>query len=320
MLCFTNTTNEYTMKRAVTIIPVISLVFFIFQGCNLPELTPENNPPEKDSAGFTFIYMADIHLQPEKMAVEGFNKVIDTVNALQPAFVITGGDLIMDALGQSHARSDSLYKLYNLHIKKINAPVFNTLGNHEVFGLYANSGVDTTHPEYYKKMYENRIGRRYFSFDTLGWHFIILDAVGSTPARRYYGYIDKEQQQWLKEDLAKTDTTTPIAISVHIPFITTFLQLKNGVLTPNDSGLVIVNATEILSLFKHHNLKLVLQGHVHYLEDIYINGIHFITGGAVCAGWWSGPVNNIKEGFLKINVMNDDFTWEYVEYGWEAVE
>jgi phosphodiesterase/alkaline phosphatase D-like protein len=42
--------------------------------------------------------MTDMHLQPERNAVEGYRRAIKTVNNLNPAFVITGGDLIYDAL------------------------------------------------------------------------------------------------------------------------------------------------------------------------------------------------------------------------------
>ena len=71
-----------------------------------------------------------------------------TADELNPDFVITGGDLIIDALG-----------------------------NYEIFGLYRYSGVDPGHPEYGKKMYQKRIGKQYYSFDHRGWHFMILDSV-----------------------------------------------------------------------------------------------------------------------------------------------
>ena len=57
--------------------------------------------------------MADIHLTPERNAVQGFKKAIKTVNNLAPDFVITGGDLIMDAIEQPYERADSLYTLYS---------------------------------------------------------------------------------------------------------------------------------------------------------------------------------------------------------------
>ena len=63
-------------------------------------------------------------------------------------------------------------------------PVYNTLGNHEVFGLYEKSGISPEHPEYGKQMYKNKLGdgKTYFSFDHIGWHFIILDGIGFTHA------------------------------------------------------------------------------------------------------------------------------------------
>nr|NQU90394.1 hypothetical protein [Bacteroidota bacterium] len=60
---------------------------------------------------FSFAFITDIHLQPERNATEGFVQAIGELNALKPDFVITGGDLIMYALGQTWGRADSLYKL-----------------------------------------------------------------------------------------------------------------------------------------------------------------------------------------------------------------
>ena len=89
----------------------------------------------KQSESFTFVFMTDIHVQPEKRAAEGFRSAIDKVNSINPDFVITGGDLIMDALGQTQGRSDSLYNLYQNLMAQFKMPVYNTMGNHEVFGL-----------------------------------------------------------------------------------------------------------------------------------------------------------------------------------------
>ena len=61
--------------------------------------------------------MTDIHIQPEENAVAGFTQALDSVNKLNPDFILTGGDLIMDALGQSYGRADSLYNLYMEVIK-----------------------------------------------------------------------------------------------------------------------------------------------------------------------------------------------------------
>jgi 3',5'-cyclic AMP phosphodiesterase CpdA len=269
---------------------------------------------------FTFVFMTDIHLQPEKNAEAGFLQAIDSVNKLNPDFVITGGDLIMDALGQSYGRSDSLYKLYIETVKKFEMPVYNTLGNHEVFGIYEKAGIPKDHPEYAKKMFEKRIGKRYYSFNHKGWHFLILDSVEDTGESKYIGKIDQEQMDWIAEDLKSVDMATPIVVSVHIPFITSFMQVLYGSLEPNGEGLVINNSKEVLELFTNHNLKLVLQGHLHFIEDIFVQNTHFITGGAVSAAWWEGPYHGTEEGFMVIRVKESDFEWEYFDYGWEPVK
>ncbi len=266
---------------------------------------------------FSFVFMTDIHIQPERHAVEGFRAAIDKVNTLSPDFVITGGDLVMDVLGKSYGRADTLFNLYTQESKRFNMPVHNTMGNHENLGWYWKNPADTLIPEYGKKMYEKRIGKRFYSFNFKGWHFIILDSV-EKGGEGYIGGIDKTQIDWLKEDLSGIDWKTPIVLAVHIPFITILGQLLEGSTYANGSGDVITNSKEVLDLFKEKNLKLVLQGHLHYYEDLYAMNTTYITGGSVAGAWWKGPNMGTKEGFLQVNVSGSGFQAKYVDYGWKA--
>ncbi len=267
---------------------------------------------------FTFAFLTDIHVQPERRAEAGFARAIQMVNELNPDFVITGGDLIYDALGKSYPRADSLYTIYDSLQRLFNMPVYNTIGNHEVFGLYEKSGVEVTHPEFGKKMFENRIGKRYYSFDRNNWHFMILDDIGFTDDRKYFAQVDSLQMEWIEHDLAKLAPNTNIIVSAHIPFETVFINhyFKNQGLS--DSGIVVTNGPEVLQLFEGKNLKLVLQGHTHVLEDVFIDGIHFVTGGAVSAHWWRGPNFKTEEGFLLVKVYKDTFAYEYIDINWEV--
>jgi len=273
---------------------------------------------KKSGPDFTFAFLTDIHVQPEKHAAEGFQLAIDNVNALKPDFVITGGDLVMDTMNQDAERAVSLYDLYFTTAANLSMPVHNTIGNHDHFGWSTDSDVDPAHPEFGKAMYRNRIGPTYQSFDFNGWHFLLLDSIAREPGGGYIGWIDAGQMEWISEDLKNVDRSTPIVISTHIPFITVSKQLSAGSLEPNSKGLVINNSKEVLTLFKEHNLKLVLQGHLHFLEEIVVGGIHFITGGAVCADWWDGPREKVEEGFVIVEVAGHDLKWRYVDFGWEA--
>jgi len=292
----------------------LAILLLILMGCN--PSTTKTTTTEED--GFSFAFLTDIHLQPEKNAVAGFRQAIDTINKLDPDFVITGGDLVMDALDQTYGRVDSLYTLYKEVSGELEMPVYNTVGNHEVYGWHREEEGIESNPEFGKKMFENKIGERFYSFDHKNWHFIILDAIYRGEDGHYIGKIDQEQLEWLKGDLGKTDKLTPIAITVHIPFITSRTQLSQGALAANSEGGVITNSLEVLKLFSEHNLKLVLQGHLHFNEDLFVgNKVHFITGGAVSGRWWSNkPGEHPEEGFQMIHVKGDELSSEYIDFGW----
>jgi 3',5'-cyclic AMP phosphodiesterase CpdA len=286
------------------------ILLFVIGGTSFTESTRD----------FSFAFLTDIHVQPERKAAEGYKKAIQAVNMIRPDFVITGGDLIMDALGSSYERADMLYNLYMKQNREFKIPVYNTIGNHDVFGLYRASGIDPSHPEYYKKMYENRLGQTYYSFDYSGWHFMMLDSVGRTVDREYLGWIDAKQMEWIEKDLQKIGKKTPIIICTHIPFISVVTQINRGPTYANPNGWVVVNSKEVLDLYKEYNLKLVLQGHLHVLEEIRINNITFITGGAVSGNWWKGSYHGVEEGFLIIRAKGDRFDYEYIDYGWKVPE
>jgi Icc protein len=300
--------------KSIRVFSIVTLIFFILQGCTQPAA----KHPMREKNSFTFAFLTDIHVSREHHADLGFRKAIDTVNKLNPDFVITGGDLVSDALGQRESRADSLYDLYIELSHLFNMPVYNTMGNHEVFGIYKSSGVDPSNPLFGEKMYEARMGKSYYAFDYKGWRFYILNSVEVTPEREYIGKIDEAQVNWIREDLKNVNSKTPIVISVHIPFITIQNQLLVGSTAANGPWDVITNSREVLDLFKDYNLKLVLQGHMHFLEDDYAIGTHFITGGAVSADWWNGPLNGMEEGFLLLKVKGEDFSWEYIDFGWDA--
>jgi len=267
---------------------------------------------------FSFVFMTDIHVMPELNATKGFLQAIDTANKLNPNFVLTGGDLVKDASGQTWERSDSLFNIYLESVKKLKMPVYNTIGNHDVFGKnIRRNPIGPDHPEFEKKMYENRISKRFYSFDHKNWHFIVLDGIGF-PTNGYYGVVDSVQLEWLKQDLLKTGKEKPVAISIHIPLFTISGQIETGPTSGLNERQVITNAPEVVDILQQYNVKLVLQGHQHFLEDIYYKGIHYITGGSVSGDTWRGTNMGMQEGFVKIDVSGDDFTWKYVDFGWEV--
>ena len=271
---------------------------------------------------FRFVFMTDIHLQPELRAMDGFQAAINRVNDLRPDFVITGGDLVMDADEHGYGRADSLYRLYTEVAAEFEMPVYNAIGNHDVVGWYSETFIDPRHPEYGKEMFKKRVGggKTYRSFDWKNWHFIILDTVEKAGNGDYTGLIDEDQLAWLKQDLANAGPDRPIIIAGHIPLISVAKHILQGPAAANKQGIHVSNAHEVLQICKPYNIRLVLQGHLHIVEHINSTGMHFITCGAVCGNKWKGPKQGFKEGFLVVDVRENDFTWHYEDYGWDAAE
>ena len=127
--------------------------------------------------------------------------------------------------------------------------------------------------------------------------------------------VDAEQKEWLRGELEKTDRTSPIILSVHVPFLSVHYPFIEGRYTSTDT---FSNFKEIWDMFTNHNLRLVLQGHMHIYEEIMVNNIQFITGGAVSGAWWDGPYYGTEEGYLMVHITGDDISWEYIDLGWET--
>ncbi len=279
----------------------------------------------KPGQKFRFVHFTDLHLKPEDGAEQGVLQAVEAVNALSPApdFVVTGGDLVFDALEVDYERADLLFKLYQKCMDRLDCPVYHAIGNHDILGWYPKSPVAKSHPEYGKKMFAGRLGggRTWNSFDHKGWHFVILDSIEwDRQDEDYMGLICEEQLVWLRDDLADVDSATPVAIVTHIPFVSIVEQVRGGANTPLNKQIGITNSRRVLDLFDGKKLQLVLQGHLHRDEQLRLEGRRFIMSGAICGGWWRGPNRATEEGFGVFDVDGDGVRYHYHDYGWEVSE
>lgn len=267
---------------------------------------------------FSFVFMSDVHYTTKFDAPKGFQLLTDTLNALKPDFVMVGGDIIYDALRVTEKEVVSTTNAYLKAASHIKAPLHYAMGNHEVFQLY-NKSADTTNPIFGKRFYEKYFDKRYYSFNHKGWHFMVLDNIFITADRKYIGKIDSTQLAWMQEDLKKVDSLTPIAIMAHVPFITTLSQWYGGGTNANDDKVASVDSHKILKLFDSKNLRLILQGHLHYFEALNImNKTMVITAPSVSGKWWQGKQHDIEEGFIKLDIDGNNITYSYIDYKWEA--
>jgi 3',5'-cyclic-AMP phosphodiesterase len=270
---------------------------------------------------FTFLFVTDAHLQPELNGVIGTDMAFKKGRTIKADFAINGGDHVFDALGVPKQRALTLFDMYDKTEQDLGMKVYHTIGNHDVVGVYPASGVSTDDPLYGKKLFEQRFGKLYYSFDHKGYHFIVLDSIGITPDRAYEGRIDATQLEWLESDLAAVPAGTPIIVSVHIPLVTAFAAYVPEVVGPPPAhhGLSVANAYQVVDLFAGHNVIGVLQGHTHINETVVWKGVPYITSGAVCGNWWKGPRMGFPEGFTVVTVADGKMTTRYETYGFKAV-
>lgn len=272
-----------------------------------------------DSA-FTFVHLADPHIQPELRAAEGCRQCFRQVNALKPDFAISGGDLVFDVMETDRRRAELLYELYGQTAAALDMPLYDVIGNHDVLGIDPGSPVHSTDPLFGKKLYEDVIGPRHYFFDHMGWRFIVLDSIGTGPNPKdgYYGLIDEAQLEWLGSVLEGAGIGTPIVVVTHIPILTAFVAYAEGTTAAPSRRVVVTNGREVREMLARYRVKAVLQGHTHVRETIEYQGCKYITSGAVCGNWWKGPRMGHPEGFGLLRVRGEEIEWEYRLYGFRA--
>ena len=243
---------------------------------------------------FSFAFLPDLHLRPDSAVLGNFERLSENLNALNTDFVLTGGDMIYTAKSVNDKKATALFDLMDKEFELLNMPVYLTMGNHENVGITEESGIDKSNPMWGKRMYEKRYNSRYYSFTKEGWKFFILDGIKILEKEKNYTQgVDSIQIEWMKDELKKTDKETPIIISIHTPLINPHAMRES------DSKALSSNAEAVLNLFEDHDLRIVLQGHNHTYMNLYIHGIHYISGGSTMYG-----TSQMENGFILVKVKN----------------
>jgi len=275
--------------------------------------------PADATQSIKIIFYTDIHTRVEWDTPEAVMQAAAAMNAHKPDLVLCGGDMITDGYQSSAEQVASRWEAYRkMHAAIQPEPDF-ILGNHDLVGVEPEDGTPPAEDPRADVKKQMNITETYRSFDQHGYHFILLDSVQVTKDDgKYRGYIDEAQMDWLKRDVTATDSSTPIVLMTHMPLLTGFYQMTDGVEAAVPPNRGVVNNLEVLSVFEGHRLLLVLQGHLHVNEMMRWRDTTFITGGAVCGKWWRGDWHGTGEGYGVIQLHPDRVDWEYHTYGWTA--
>lgn len=272
---------------------------------------------------FDFVFFTDTHIQSELDATHGCDMCFRKIAALNPEFAIMGGDHVFDALEVNRVRAGMVYDLYKRTEQQLGMPLHHAIGNHDVFGVFARSGVAPSDPAYGKKMYQDRIGQTYYSFDYKGYHFVVLDSIQPTADRLWEARVDEDQLRWLRDDLKGLQHGTPVIAVCHCPLVTAFATYAYTQIVGADrkyNTMTVANAADVLGVFENANVLAVLQGHTHVNEVVSYKNTQYITSGAVCGNWWHGPRLGTPEGFTIVSLRQGSITSRYETYGFHSVD
>jgi Icc protein len=278
-------------------------------------------PPPPGS--FDFVFFTDTHIQPELDAAHGCDMCFRKIARLNPEFAMMGGDHVFDAFEVNRVRAGMVYDLYKRTEQQLGMPLHHAIGNHDVFGVFARSGVTPSDPAYGKKMYQDRIGQTYYSFDYKGYHFVVLDSIQPTADRQWEARVDEVQLRWLRDDLKGLPPGTPVIAVCHCPLVTAFATYAYTQIVGADrkyNTMTVANAAEVLEVFENVNVLAVLQGHTHVNEVVNYKNTQYITSGAVCGNWWHGPRLGTPEGFTVVSLRQGTITSRYATYGFHSVD
>jgi 3',5'-cyclic-AMP phosphodiesterase len=278
-------------------------------------------------------HLTDIHVQPERRAAEGMAACLRHVQSSsdKPGLILSGGDHVMDAARQKRDRTRIQWDLWTNVLRAENSiPVRSCIGNHDIWGWDKEKSLATgDEPDFGKKWAVDALALpgRYYSFAQAGWHFIALDGVqpaGPKGEGSHSAYLDEEQFDWFRRELASVPRTTPILVWSHVPIVSALpiTNPREG-LTGNlyiEEGHVHADAGAIVDLLaRYPNVKACFSGHLHQVEHLEIKGIHFHCNGAVCGAWWKGKNRGFAEGYALVDLY-DDGSYEcfYHSYNWVA--
>jgi hypothetical protein len=200
--------------------------------------------PLADPHALRFVQISDSHLGfkgTANTAVEdSFQHAINQVNALpfRPDFVMHTGDL-------THLSTPAQFDQVKQMMSHLNTSQTLTVpGEHD--------SVDDTGQKYRAAFGAGTAGDGWYSFDLKGVHFLSLV---NTLSLEKLGHLGADQLDFVRKDVAKLSSDTPIVVFSHIPLFEMYPAWGWGT----------DDAVQALSYLRRFSSVTCLNGHVHQL-------------------------------------------------------
>lgn len=236
---------------------------------------------EENSLPLQFGLIADVHQDIMHDAKERVEAFVSAMENEKPDFICQLGDFCIP-----HERNQEFYAAF----QTFSGPKYHVIGNHDMDG-----GFSREHAVAYFGM-----PHKYYSFDTGGIHFIVLD--GNDPGGSRPGYachIGEEQTSWLQQDLKNTDL--PCIIFSHQPLDDTYGGIES-------SAVVQAILEDENQSAKPNKIMACFSGHLHRDYIRLINGIYYVQINSASYHWLGGDYKHLS---YDENIHKD---FPYIEY------
>jgi len=263
-----------------------------------------------------FAHLTDIHVKPGLVPETGMAKALQHVQQLNSKvdFIMNGGDSIMDALEADKQKTQIQWDLFHNILQRENSlPVYHCIGNHDIWGWFVKENKPAVEKQYGKEWVQEtlQMKNRFYSFTKNRWHFIVLDSTQLNPAGGYIAFLDAEQLDWLKRELANIPADHFICIVSHIPVLSICAGLFFDKTETNGDLKIQRNLmhTDFLTLKKifrqYPNIKLCISGHIHLQDELNYLDIKYYCNGAVSGNWWKGDFQEFSPAYAIFELHND---------------
>ena len=232
---------------------------------------------------FKFAFVTDTHLylnatqnfsdglQQQKNSLLLYEKLVEQLNAFDPALVIHGGDIVCggNSFGMSAEEYEATLDSAQQLDRRINAPCYYIPGNHD---LHPETGAKDS---YLARFGINGMGSVCFVHENI--RFILLDSQ-EVPEDLTHGYISTNQLAWIERELKRArDYNQEVFIFSHqLPFPNVEFQ---GV------GSRVANSAEMLEVMTPFDRQILafFCGHLHLNRVFREQGmLCVVSSGIIC--------------------------------------
>jgi len=217
---------------------------------------------------------------------EYMTKLVSILETISPDFIVCNGDMgasIKDIDDETATRWATKVRDY-LTVGDI--PVYYSVGNHET-----NKKKEDPYD-----IFHNAYGPKYYSFNSCGTHYIVLNTHNVVDGSFIYE-IDSVQLEWLRRDIESVALNTRIIVFSHEPIF-------NLAKTDNYYEMMQIFADEC----SYH-----ISGHRHTMIEYFDAPFVELTCGAISGAWWEGPSPTGDEyGFTLFEMKRNDLNYCFV--------